>query len=152
MRRKRDKYIVNYPPIGNITTAGSQITATSIALRYEYQYALFKKKNFKVQPSIGIAGSAYYERFKTVPYVTSAYPTTETNTGIRGFIIPRINWHVSRRLFFDVNVPLCVLQGGAQFSNIQDPTLTINQQKYGVATFNMFPPYYSFRIGAGWTF
>lgn len=152
VRRKRDRYFINYPPVGNITTAGTQVTTTSVALRYEYQHVFFKHNTIALKPSIGIAGSAFYERFKTVPYTTNIYPLTETYSGIRGFIVPRLNWHVGKRLFFDINVPLCFMVAGYRHSNLQDPTIPVASQRFGLLDVNVLPPYYSFRVGAGWTF
>jgi hypothetical protein len=121
-------------------------------VRYEYTRPFLKKKDAALVPAIGVAGSLFYERFKTTPYTTNVLPVTETTTGMRGFIVPRLNWYAGKRLFFDLNVPVCLLHAGYQQSNQQNPTVPEQLQKMGLIKFDLLPDYYSLRIGAGWRF
>ncbi|WP_276131843.1 hypothetical protein [Polluticoccus soli] len=150
IRKRKDQFIQSNPYYFPVTMAGMEVTTTSLAARYEYTWPFFKKSKESFVPSIGVAGGLFYERFKTTPYTTVVFPTTETMAGMRGFIVPRLNWYAGKRLFFDLNVPVCLLQADYQHSDQKNPTIPEAMQSMGVINFDLLPKYYSFRIGAGW--
>lgn len=127
---------------------GERTTNTAIAVRYEYIINFAKKKDWRLKPMLGIAGQPYYERERTVPYSTVNFNVTHTEAGIRGYIIPRINFDVCKHLFFDLNIPVCVADGKYYSDKRIDPT-TSRMRDENRGDFNLFAQAISIRVGAG---
>src|ERR1044071_225108 len=62
IRKKEDSYAVFLPSGEPVTTAGTQVNTTAIAMRYEYTRPFMKQHNAAFVPAIGFAGSLFYER------------------------------------------------------------------------------------------
>ncbi len=126
-----------------------KVNDTRLALRYEYIIALIKRDNAKLIPSVGWAAMPYYYRFAQVPYITSDYPITTTILGVRSFITPRMQLNVSKRVFIDANVPICILDMGTTKQDIANPTIPLWAQKYSIVDLQAVPRYFSARLGLG---
>ncbi len=125
-----------------------RISTVSVAVRYEYIVNLVKNRKYILQPSLGFAAMPYYNRYSATPYLSSDYPTAQTVAGIKHFIVPRVNVSLSRRLYADVNVPVCVLDIGTMKQRISDPRLSAVAQKYSIIDASAFN-YYTARVGLG---
>lgn len=132
-----------------ITTNGSLVYETNIAVRYEYIINLNKKAGAKFVPAIGLAASPYYTRYNYVPYVTSTYPVRETFIGLRTFVVPRINYNISKRIFLDLNIPVCITDVQGSYHKEQNPTLSTDAQVRNTGNFDAVPKYFSLRLGVG---
>lgn len=132
-----------------IPQSGGKQTETSIALRYEYTFNFMKKKNSRWMPALGIAVMPYLERFRYTPELSSNYSSTRTTLGARGYVVPRISYAVSSKLFLDLNVPVCITDASAQWDNYKNPNIPSGQQKTSTSNFQGAPQYYSIRIGVG---
>lgn len=135
----------------NITavTTGNKIYETNIVLRYEYILNLLKKSNSRVHPSLGFAASPYYTRYNLIPYVTSTFPTKDTYIGMRAFIVPRVSYDITKRLFIDLNIPLCLTDFNYNIYKERNPTKSMSEQEISTANFSMLPAYFSARLGVG---
>lgn len=127
-----------------------KIRTIQIAVRYEYIIVLNKKKNAWLVPTIGFAAMPYFTRYSLLPYYTANYPMTTASIGVRSMIVPRVNVNLSKKILLDVNVPICIFDGGHNWQHIQNPTLPVRAQKYSVADFQALPGFYSARLGLGW--
>lgn len=132
-----------------IPMAGGKTNTTVIAIRYEYTLNFNKRKNSKLMPAIGLALMPYYQRTHFTPVLATEFPATKTQIGAKGFLIPRLNYAISSRLFLDVNVPFCVTDMYVEIKNAQNPTLTQQEQKNDTGNFDGLPQFYSFRVGVG---
>jgi hypothetical protein len=122
---------------------------TSLAARYEYIINIAKKKKYLVQPSVGLAGMPFYSRNNSIPYISSDYRASLTEIGVVGFVVPRINISLSKRLFIDVNIPMPVLSMASTTQYLGDPTLIPGARKYNTINFDLFPGSLSARVGFG---
>jgi hypothetical protein len=83
----------------------NQITA-AIEIRLEYTLNLFKSRNWKLVPSVGFALSPYYNQTKTSYTAPSKFSAITHNTGAKMFVIPRITYYFTPKIFLDVNLPI----------------------------------------------
>jgi hypothetical protein len=120
-----------------------------MALRYEYILVFAKKKDWKVQPSLGFSGQPYFNVDKLTSGNTSVFPTSYSEIGMRGYVIPRINADICKRVFLDVNVPICMMDMKYTSRKQMSPGLPAAQQNVSVFDFEAMPSYFSFRVGLG---
>lgn len=126
-----------------------QESQVAIAMRYEYIIPFIKRPGARFVPSLGVAAMPYFERIALVPYLTPYYSMATTSVGIRTFIVPRLQVNITKRLFADVNIPICTTDMAAVRQHIDDPTLADEAQNYSTGNFNALPTYVSARIGLG---
>lgn len=148
-----DTYIETINSAGNKTYIPSQkLTTTQLRLRYEYILSFFKKQSTILEPSIGFGALAYYERINATPYQSTDYPTRNTYIGTRFTLTPRLCINITKKLFADINIPFCVVDAGTVKQHIANPSLPVQAQNYSIGDVDVFPKYYSFRLGAGLRF
>jgi hypothetical protein len=134
-----------------IPIQGSNITNTTIAVRYEYTLNFNKKKNSRFMPALGLAIMPYYQRTNFTPVLSTQYPVANTHIGAKGYLVPRLNYAISSRLFLDLNIPICITDTYMEMVNTKNPNITQQEQKHETGNFDGVPNRYSFRIGLGLT-
>lgn len=137
------------PTGASIPASGGKTTETNIALRYEYIFNFMKKKNSRWMPALGLGLMPYFQRSSFVPALATSFPATTTSLGAKGWIIPRITYAISSKLFVDLNVPLCITDANIQWSNQNNPNLNVKEQKSETSNFEGAPQHYSIRLGIG---
>lgn len=140
---------INLPDGRSLPVNGGTSNNTNIAVRYEYIRNFCKKANSKWMPALGFAAMPYYERTKFIPILSNEYINANTKTGMKAFLVPRINYAISSRFYIDINVPICVADMNIQKANYNNPALTVQQQKQQTTNFNLIPDSYSLRVGLG---
>src|ERR1044071_9157733 len=108
-----------------------------------------KKKEHRLIPAIGIAAMPYYNRYRTDPAITALFPTRDNLVGVRGFIVPRLNYHISKRVYADLNVPINLFDAQRHSTNTLNSALPAEQRTTSAFNFNALPAYYSVRLGIG---
>lgn len=141
--------VYTYPNGMVLPASGSKTTITGIALRYEYVVNFFKQKNGRWMPAIGFGAMPYFQRSHTEPFLSNEYPETQTKFGMKTFIVPRINYAVSRKFFVDFNIPLCVSDIYYNKGNANNPNLSIAEQQSSTINFDAGKNILSFRLGLG---
>ncbi len=129
--------------------SGTNIISSSISLRYEYIINFFKNSDCKIAPSLGLAINPYFDLLKFKPHTTLYFPTTTTTIGTKGFIIPRLIYYYSSKVFFDMNIPLEIFEAKTNFYNVRNPALPVTSQRFSNSDFNLFPNQFSLRLGIG---
>lgn len=138
-----------YPSTGYIYNTQYKIKAADIAVRYEFIIPFVKRNGARVIPSLGFGAMPWFSTYKFAPYTTADYPLTTSAIGVRYFVTPRVQVALSKRLFLDANIPICVANMGTTKQNIQNPSLPVNAQKYSVFDFDLMPKYHTARLGFG---
>lgn len=128
---------------------GYRLNTTHIAMRYEYIMPFIKGKQALFVPAVGAAVMPYYYRYALKPYSPADVPVTSGTLGAQTFIVPRLQVNVSKRIFIDANIPVCITDFGTKRNKIQDPTLPVNAQQYSIADVQFLPKVYSARLGVG---
>ncbi len=129
--------------------SGSDITTTSIAVRYEYILNFNKSKDRKLVPSLGFSINPYFKQNKFSPVISSSFPTSESYFGTRVFITPRLTYYVKSRFFVDINIPLCAFDTYSVTEKREDPSIPESERTIKTNNFQMFPTIFSGRIGIG---
>lgn len=132
-----------------IPVQGEEIIRSSLAARYEFIRPLIKGRDARLVPAIGVAGMAYFERIATVPLTTSLFPSRYAQFGARGFLVPRVTWYASKRVYVDINIPLPLLDMGLNMRRVGNPAYPAPLRDYNLIVFNAIPNYYTFRAGVG---
>lgn len=134
---------------GLVTTAGYRQQDLGIALRYEYILVFGKRQHTRIKAALGLAVSPYVEHSSYTPYTTSTFPGRHTVVGVRFFAVPRFTFALSRRVFADANLPICLTNTYTSFTRNQNPTLPAAEQRNTSSDFVAAPGYFSFRVGLG---
>ncbi len=128
---------------------GDDITSTLIALQYEYILNFNKSKDHKLVPSLGFAISPYFKRNNYSPLVSNSFPASEMFLGARTSITPRITYFLSSRLFFDLNIPVCLFDTYYLSEKEENPSIAKNQRTTSSYNFALLPQIFSGRLGIG---
>lgn len=149
---KETKVINDTNGIIQAVSAGDNLNTAYISVRYEYILNFNKLKDKKILLSSGFGFSPFYKYEKDIPSVSSSFPASEVNIGLRVFVTPRLTYFVSSRLFIDINIPLCVWDLDYIIDKDENPALTAAQQSAGSFNFQQFPKIFSGRAGVGLKF
>jgi hypothetical protein len=131
------------------TTSGNKVVNTFFGLRYEHIWAIEKISSVRGKFLLGLGFNPSYQRERTIPYVSSSYPSSNSFIGMKTFLIPRFIFHISKRFFIDANIPICLFDAKLQQETLLDPTLSVQNQKNTVFNYNALPGFFSGRIGIG---
>lgn len=134
---------------GIMTVSSSTLTETSVAARYEYTIVFNKKKEKKFVASLGLGGSTYYKGFKSVPQLSSSFPVAEKHIGLETFLTPRITYFMKKRIFADLNIPLCISRTEFSKEINDDPATPSAEREISTFDVSLFPKLYSVRVGIG---
>lgn len=137
------------PSTGYTYRTQYKVKTADVAIRYEFIIPFVKRNDARVIPSLGFGAMPWYSSYKFAPYTTADYPLTTSAIGLRYFVTPRVQVALSKRVFLDANIPICVMNMGTTKQNIQNPTLPVNAQKYSVFDFDVMPKYHTARLGLG---
>ena len=137
------------PTTGYTYRTQYKIRTADVAMRYEFIIPFVKRNDAKVIPSLGFGAMPWFSTYRFAPYTTADYPRTISSIGLRHFITPRVQVALSKRVFLDANIPICVMNMGTTKQNIQDPRLPVNVQKSSIFDFEIMPKYHTARLGLG---
>lgn len=129
--------------------SGNDLVTTSISVRYDYIINFCKSKDKKLVPSLGFGINPYFRLNKYVPTLSTSFPATEQFFGVRAFFTPRLTYYLTSKLFIDINIPLCVFDYYNLTDKVNNPSLTLNEQKNYSSSFETSPRIFSGRIGIG---
>ena len=134
---------------GIMTVSGATLTETSIAARYEFTLVFNKQKDKRFVSSLGFAASPYYLSYKSVPELSSSFPVAEKHIGLKMFVTPRMTYYFKKRMFFDVNVPVCISQTEFSQEITGDPSVPTAQRDISSFDARILPKLFSVRLGIG---
>lgn len=147
---KAEMDVVLYDSTGTgQSISGAEIVTTSVSVRYEFILNFNGSGGNKFVPSVGFAGNPYYRQINNMPRVSDSYRTSEKFIGARAFVIPRISYYFSSKFFVELNIPICFFDLYFQSEKDQDPRLPIEDQTTSTANFELFPVFFSGRVGVG---
>ncbi|HEY9176499.1 MAG TPA: hypothetical protein VIN07_02360 [Flavipsychrobacter sp.] len=129
--------------------SGYRLNTANFAMRYEFIVPFIKRKQALFVPAVGAAVMPYYSRYSLQPYSPADVPVTSSTLGAQTFIIPRLQVNISKRIFIDANVPVCIIDFGTKRNHIQDPTLPVTARQYTIADVQFLPGVYTARLGVG---
>ncbi|NOQ70703.1 MAG: hypothetical protein GQ574_01805 [Crocinitomix sp.] len=130
--------------------SGDIKTAILIALRYEYNFRFFKKKeDMKFKPSLGLAIRPYYSKSIFQPHLSTQFPSNQSDIGALVSIIPRITYDLNERWFIDLNMPVNLAEFKLHSNTYFNPALPKNQQTVTTLEFETLPSQYLIRLGVG---
>jgi hypothetical protein len=131
------------------TIPRSNVITTNIALRYEYIINFNKSETRKLVPSIGFGGSPYYRLYKYQAKYSWEIPSSQQFIGLSLFATPRLTYYMSSRIFFDINIPVCVFDFNYQLNKQENGFLELSERTTSEINIDAFTKLYSGRIGVG---
>lgn len=149
----REKHMLETgsPATGTASLLETGVTTyrAALSVRYEYQVSLRPKDEKYWDFSIGLGVNPYLFYQLNHPQVSSIFPTSLLTFGTRVYGVPRFVWHVSPRIFLDVNVPVCLAEYRHQYHYDETPTIPIPERGRNNIEFSTLPALFSGRIGMG---
>ncbi len=127
-------------------------TTIDISLRYEYILNFRKGQDKKMIPSLGFAINPYCNNIVTRPQVSTSFPTSSWHLGARIFVVPRLNFSLSSRIFLDVNIPICLMDNYQLRNKYDSPIVSLDNRITYSNLIDFMPKMYSLRIGFGFKF
>ena len=125
----------------------------NISLRYEYIVNMNKAKDRKWVPSLGFAANPYFAQQQYGQGLDLKYLSTVKYFGLKAFITPRITYYLDTKLYFDLNVPVCVFDMYHKSFKTDDPAVQQDQREIHNYNFGaVFPNMTQIRIGIGLKF
>ncbi len=137
---------------GNVEFApisGAMVITSKFSMRYEFIMNLFKKSQSPLITSLGFAFNPYFNSVKTEPANSNSFPTKTQIIGGRGFLIPRLTYHVKSKCYFDLNLPIALFQAENKAYTVENPMYRAQQQKTKSSSLEALPSFLSLRIGVG---
>jgi len=132
---------------GNSAVSGGVAKSTYIRLRYEFIYEFMKDAKSDVTASVGLALQPNFIYFKTKPFSTKNFPSTNSGIELYGFVIPRINFKIDERSFVNINVPIALFDINYFKSTVRNPSVSIRSQSVADWHYTILPQNYYVRIG-----
>lgn len=130
-------------------TSGNKVSTASIGLRYECTFLQTTPKSSKTLFSFAYAVNPFVKIIHTVPYTSSSYPTSNTSLGLNAFLVPRMNYNLSSKLFVDFNLPINLFSTYMLHSRNSDPSIQVADQSNSSFNFDALSNVLSARIGLG---
>ena len=119
-------------------------------LRYEYKLRLFKKKDWeKVKLIIGFSGTPFVLWEKTTPILSTEFEKTKTIIGFYLSVIPRIEYSISEKFYFDLNIPVAIWTTHYTSIRNEDPSLSLEERTKNIIDFYNTPVSFAIRFGIG---
>ena len=135
---------------GNIQVVNeNDLTATLISVRYEYILNFNKATNKQLVPSIGFGINPYFKQNNYSAKISTSFPTSQDFIGARAFITPRLTYYIQPKFFIDFNIPLCFFDTYYLKDEDENPAVPESQSTSTSYNVELFPKYFSGRLGVG---
>lgn len=131
-----------------IPISGEQKTVVDFSIRYEFNYYI-KSSSKLFLPQIGIGFQPYFHYSDILPNISGAARLSRILAGNRVCVIPRIVFKAKKNLYFDLNLPLSILDNYYIQEKEQNPLLTIQEMKTSGSGAWFMKNWFHLRIGAG---
>ncbi len=119
-------------------------------LRYEYKLRLFKNKDWeKIKPVIGFSGTPFIIWDKIDTLLNTEFKKTKTIVGLYLSVIPRIEYSISERWYFDLNIPIALATTHYTYLRNEDPELSLEERSKKNSDFYNTPVSLAIRLGIG---
>lgn len=125
------------------------LKTTVLALRYEYILVLNKKTDAKFVASTGFGAGFRFARYKFLPRSSEYYEMKNTNSNLFFLFTPRLVYNLSDRWFFDLNLPLNVLDFELYSRYHENPSVEMSKRSTSNLTIEFFPFKLNARLGVG---
>jgi len=128
---------------------GAQQTATYLSFRYEYTMSFKTDDAAKMEFSLGFGINPHFSARKLESFTPTVFNSNQRTFGFRTFVIPRLSYFLTSKLFLDLNIPIAVTDMG--FTRAQNFNPVIPEQQQTISNFNLqaLPRVITCRIGVG---
>jgi len=134
---------------GNDPDFAGKIAHIALGLRYEYKLMFNKKRDHKLQPSIGFAALPFYKYDSYKPGNTTHFAKSQTSYGISAFVVPGVNYNLTSRFFIDANAPVCLGIAAFETTKSKNTALPLAAQNSSIFNFDGGVPMVALRLGVG---
>lgn len=131
------------------TVSGSNTTTSSISFRYEFIWNPRKPKSEKLRASLGFGIQPYFNAKHVSPVVSHSFPTSEMALGFRTQLIPRVTYSLSKKWYIEANIQIHLSNTDLKSTEVENPAFSPGQRKEQSLNLDLFPAYFSGRVGVG---
>jgi len=127
---------------------GQIVKSFNLNLKYEYNRKVLTFKD-KLAIYIGVSAEPYITFTKIEPKISTSFDTKNLSLGAKFYMMPRAIYNLSNRIYFDLNVPIEIIDTYLYWNRIDNPTLPKNLQRISGGNANWFNKIFQFRLGVG---
>ena len=109
----------------------------SVSLRYEYIMNFLKHTSSRWIPSMGAGLIPFAYRYHLITVVSTQFPLRTFELGTHVFISPHLTYHCSKKVFFQLSLPLSFMRMGTKRVRNINPSLPADAQNYTIADFDI---------------
>jgi hypothetical protein len=134
-----------------IPTGGSDVREFDIGFRYEIarQLALFSKEsNFAFE--LGVAVSPSMSVMSVNPVTSNSYPHRNTQRTVDVLVVPRCTYSFYEKWLVDLNTAINGVRFSHQLDKVENPSISVSEQKSTESSYNFLPKGFEIRIGLGY--
>lgn len=130
--------------------SGARIRQFQMALRLEKQR--FISTDFfdgKFRPMLASSIEPFFTKVSVYPHNSSSFHHRDTYLGLSAFFIPRFNYELTEKFYFDLNIPIHVITLETNWNVVENPAFSAQQQRITSFSINSFSNSVFVRLGAG---
>ncbi len=132
------------------TISGKNTKEFEVFIRYEYDIALFKKKEWKVlKPIIGFSAISFYKSQKSASLLSTDFPVSTSSMGVFLSVIPKLEYNINRKLYMDFNIPINIATVHYSIYKDENPSLIAANRTKKIIDFYNTPLSFAIRLGVG---
>ncbi len=124
----------------------------SVSLRFEFIVNFLKLRPTRWVPALGVGAIPFVNWYSYVSDVSTEFPWHQLDIGTRFFFSPRITYHYNKKLYFGLSAPFSLMKIGVETTQVKNPGLPIEQQKYTIINFDLNMGGSGISLYAGWKF
>lgn len=132
-----------------LTTNGSTVRTTEFRIRFSYNY--LEDISTKSNIAIGLAVTPYILNERISPLVLSSFARRNSNTGASLDIMPRFQYYMTGKVFFETHLVMSVIRANKTEREIENPALPARQRIETDSTVDYFSGDYQVSFGIGVT-
>ena len=152
MTSRVDTSTISNPPIMFITeTYFGKSNELNIGLRFERGRWIEKISTEKIKVGISMSLRAFAHFSDLIPIDSNVYSSNREQYYITLGLVPRVRYEVNSKVYLALQFPVEFLGLGLDFTTIENPILTKNQQTQGIGNFEIGGEALV-RIGIGYKF
>jgi hypothetical protein len=114
-----------------------------------YNFAFKRNKDHRWKSFMGLAINPHRSAFDYTTHQSYLYSGQSSVTGVHWGLIPRIQYHLTKKLVVDFNAALFVVSTNYVHTRIENPALTERQQTNSIFEVDLLQQYW-LRVGLAW--
>lgn len=144
---KEIEYDDNSHPSYSLESFKSENNELLLRGMYELKFKNKSKKKFLPQIGLGIEPFILYT--ERIPMIPTVFPIFSLSLGATVYVIPRISYALSDKVYLDFNIPFGLCQYIWNFEKHLNPAMTLEEQRKSQSDLDFLNSTFQIRFGIG---